>query len=277
MFPGTENTDIILGRGVSTSSMHDSLGPHPIQHAAFNIPDYANIAYFNPGTKIETTSGTVTARDGWRPQNTNQIITFRNNNPYDNTPYYRFTGDSDPSTSTDTIKIIKTNNELAKCFYYYTGGVSNNYIFTQKGTSFDSFLQSNPGSSEGIPSSTADDLYGMCVYPRMYKTNGLLMSYKEAYSYMLLNPGDQIVIPVMVEYRLNNESTGQYGQNDPINNITKTIAFDIRTSLYKDPMHYEVEITAKYNNTPQDKLVGSLVEKYKSDVIKTKQYNTIVS
>ena len=84
---------------------------------------------------------------------------------------------------------------------------------------------------------------------------------------MVMNPNDEIVVPVIVEYKLNSN----------YKNIKKSIAFDIRTSLYKDPLHYAVVIAANYESTPQDKLVGSLVKNYKPTVIKTKQYQTVVS
>lgn len=243
MFPATEGAVIDNSSNVPTINTRFN----KITNSAFKIDDFKGITYYDPANPL-IRDGVRALQygvdDSWTEQLSNQIITFRNNNPYDDNPYYE--------TSPSSITLGK-DNILAKGEWKEGGSLGKYYDVSF--TSFDTIS----GSGEQ---------YGMCVYPRMYKKNGLLMSYKEAYSYMLMNPGDKIVIPIMVEYCLSSTMKPQ---------ITKTIAFDIRTSLYKDPMHYTVEITAKYNNTPQDKLVGSLVEKYKSDVIKTKQYNTVVS
>ena len=37
--------------------------------------------------------------------------------------------------------------------------------------------------------------------------------------------------------------------------ITKTMSFDIRTSLYNDPINYTFTINAKKTSTTQDKLI----------------------
>lgn len=111
------------------------------------------------------------------------------------------------------------------------------------------------------------DSYGMAVYPYVIQMNGLSMTYKEAYSYMLLNPGDEVIIPIMVQYKLQETGTSA---------IEKTISFDVRTSLYNDPYTYAIKFSAKYFDTAADKLVSSLTKKYQPKVLKDKEYRTIV-
>ena len=158
----------------------------------------------------------------YKLQTSNQIITFRINNPYDGTEYYA-TGNQFSTNnvlSLDKDKVDLNNNK------------------------------------------------GMSIYPCNVKTDGLLMTYKEARTYMLMNPGDEIIIPLMVKYKLDNTSAYQ--------SIQKTICFDIRTSLYDEPSNYIVKIGAKYQDTPSDKLVSALNKKYQSNVLKTREYKTVV-
>ena len=57
-------------------------------------------------------------------------------------------------------------------------------------------------------------------------------------NYKLLYPGESLEIPVSVVYSLNSEN----------NEVSKIMGFDLRNSLYSDPMNYKFEIKAKYSN-----------------------------
>ena len=83
----------------------------------------------------------------------------------------------------------------------------------------------------------------MWMYPNLQTSNGLLINNSDK-NYLQINPKDKIIIPIVVEFYLTHES------------ISKTMSFDIWTSLYKDPINYSFTINTKYENTVQDKLVA---------------------
>ena len=58
-----------------------------------------------------------------------------------------------------------------------------------------------------------------------------------------------IIIPIVVEFFVSDKNkTESY---DPTS-ISKTLSFDIRPSLYKDPLNYKFTIISKRENTIQD-------------------------
>jgi hypothetical protein len=66
----------------------------------------------------------------------------------------------------------------------------------------------------------------------------------DARSYLIINPGEEIIVPLYCEYKV----------SKPNSLINKTISFDLRTSLYNDPVNYTFTLTAKNTTTVSDKL-----------------------
>lgn len=85
---------------------------------------------------------------------------------------------------------------------------------------------------------------GMVVYPLIREKYALCLDSDSTKSFITIAPKSEIVIPLIVEYKLNE-----------IKSITKTMSFDIRTSLYQDLINYTFSITAKKTSTTQDKLI----------------------
>lgn len=85
---------------------------------------------------------------------------------------------------------------------------------------------------------------GMAVYPIIRDEYGLCMDNDNVKSYITIAPKSEIIVPIAVEYKL-----------DKMESITKTMSFDIRTSLYNDPINYTFTINAKKTSTTQDKLI----------------------
>ena len=139
--------------------------------------------------------------------------------------------------------------------YYYAADVLNGPY-----TTMSPYLP----SQEGKYVTLAGD--GMLAYPYLIKKNGLKLTYKETTKYMLLNKGDDIVIPVYVEYRLS-------GNN---NSVKKTMSFDIRTSLYEEPLTYTFTIEAPKITKIENKLVSSLTKQFNNKEIKNLRYRSIV-
>ena len=92
------------------------------------------------------------------------------------------------------------------------------------------------------------DLSGakMTMYPAINGEFSLCIDSDSSKSFITIAPHSEIVVPIMVEYYIPNQAS-----------ITKTMSFDIRTSLYKDPTNYTFSVTTKNVATTQDKLIST--------------------
>ena len=73
--------------------------------------------------------------------------------------------------------------------------------------------------------------------------------------YKLIKPKESITLPLIFEYNL--------GENDnKIDKISKTISFDVRTSLYNDPTNYKVAIKANYEDQLEEKILRATSQMY---------------
>jgi hypothetical protein len=90
------------------------------------------------------------------------------------------------------------------------------------------------------------DNYGMILYPTLREENALCLDSDARKTYLTIAPKSELIIPVMVEYKLDAKI---------LTSISKTMSFDVRTSLYQDPINYTFTVTAKYTSTTQDKLI----------------------
>ena len=156
--------------------------------------------------------------------------------------------------STNQIITFRTRNPWDGSYYYAS---SESYATTG------GYLPACSGSVI-LPSSGQA---GMSAYPYLIKKDGLKMSYKETSKYMLLNNDDDIVIPIKVEYNFTGDSSSAY---------QKTMSFDVRTSLYNDPLTYTFVVEAPNENIIDNKLVSSLTKQFNNKDIKNRKYTSIV-
>ena len=109
----------------------------------------------------------------------------------------------------------------------------------------------------------------MFVYPKLNQKNSLQI---QDSNHLILNPNDEILIPIVVEYNVNGAgSNGGNGISKTLK-IQKSISFDILTSLYQDPTNYKVTFVAKYEHTDQDKIMIAQQTEYNTN---TSKYNVI--
>lgn len=87
--------------------------------------------------------------------------------------------------------------------------------------------------------SDISDLYGGFLIPKLNTDKDLLCDVSGVNQYKTLDVGKTLSIPLLFEYYLTNETTQD--------NIEKTIAFDLKPSLMKDPIHYVISFNGKYN------------------------------
>ena len=79
------------------------------------------------------------------------------------------------------------------------------------------------------------------MVPELLAINQVICDSKETNQYKLLDVGKALSIPILFEYFLTPEN------NSTNISISKTIAFDIKPSLMRDPEHYILTVTAKYD------------------------------
>lgn len=161
-----------------------------------------------------------------KEQQCNQFLTFRIKNIWNGKDYY--------ADSIGTAKYGENENNFKNEFMPLTKD-HYKYSPTFDGTS----------SSGARPS---DEFSGSIIYPFLPDKGMLLTSGTDNFSYYVLGPNESIVIPVIFEYKLDKDDTA---------GTSKIISFDLRTSLYKDPVSYAFKVNAKYYNKTQDNLLIS--------------------
>ena len=88
---------------------------------------------------------------------------------------------------------------------------------------------------------------GLVIYPYVSTKHGLCIDSDDPRSYVVINPGEEIIVPMYCEYVLKDANT----------TIEKTISFDIRTSLYSDPVNYSFKVIGKNTASVQDRMLTS--------------------
>lgn len=91
------------------------------------------------------------------------------------------------------------------------------------------------------------------MYPKLSHRFGLSLETNSVGSYFILGPKEEIIIPIVFEYYVKEDTQ-----------ISKTMSFDILPSLYKDPISYSFRVTAKYQNSAQDKITATNQQQYKN-------------
>ncbi len=92
----------------------------------------------------------------------------------------------------------------------------------------------------------------MYVYPSLTKEFGLCIDSLTDKRYLEIKSGDEILIPIKVEYCLPNEPSNNTG--DWVTSIEKSMAFDILYSNYMEPSSYSFQIIAKKDLNESDKI-----------------------
>jgi hypothetical protein len=101
----------------------------------------------------------------------------------------------------------------------------------------------NMQASHELPNIVGNEDNGMFVYPYLSNKHGLCIESDNSKSYITIAPQSSIVVPMLCGYKIT--TAGGF--------MKKTISFDLRTSLYKDPINYTVIVSAKNTLTIQDR------------------------
>ena len=106
----------------------------------------------------------------------------------------------------------------------------------------DATVDSKYNKSNGI--SKIGNTDGLVVYPYISTKYGLCINSDEIRTYLTINPGEEVIVPIYCEYKITEDNT----------TIIKTISFDLRTSLYNDPINYTLNIIGKNTTNTLDDL-----------------------
>ena len=191
---------------------------------------------------------------------TTEIVNDQNNNPI-----YKIeetTGSNSSNTSTSIYDtMIAANSE----WYIYPKDSTNNYLmryedivatdnstpnktttkYLDENTTFTSF---NTYEVTNFKNSNiaSDNYYGAFLFPELETLDSILTEGKEKSS-KYVEVGESISIPITLEYYVDESLQG----------ITKSIYFDLRPSLIKDPDHYMISIKCNYDYTTSNSLYSS--------------------
>lgn len=104
----------------------------------------------------------------------------------------------------------------------------------------------NCQSATGIENVTSAQKLNMVVYPYVTTKYGLCIDSDDVRSYVVINPGEEIIVPMYCAFVA----------SEPSSQVERTISFDLRTSLYNDPVNYSFKVVGKNTASIQDQLLN---------------------
>lgn len=206
------------------------------------------------------------------PQRMNQIVTFRSRNPYNNGPLgpsilqcytndlKNYGNDQSAEFKGKNAIIPNTNKEYENPSYGQALG------YTVKTGAEGLYGLTGARNTDGTLMNVSG--YGLNAYVTSPSKYGLCMESDAVNSKLTLAPGESISFTVHTEYRLSPSMDQIVGL---MNNAAWTIGFNVRNSLYKDPLYYQVKFVAKYQQSAADKMAAA-----KADVDNLTKYNVTV-
>ena len=208
MFPGP--------RGMAINDLiHTKFDKNEYSSSYNNAPIGIWMGHSETSTSSQGQTTVVTTKNVFKLQTAGQWLTFRWKNPYDGQAYY---DDGDPT--------LPANWMLPTMQMRFPVVASDSY------TGEDPF---------GVFEAQSDD--GMLIYPYLSEENALVIGGDPVYSRKVLAPGESLIVPIMVHYRLSGD-----------NSCSKHICFDLRPSLYSDPTNYLIKITVANTDTVSEKV-----------------------
>lgn len=161
--------------------------------------------------------------------------------PQDNSIYTAIiNGDYDYSNVDPSIFIYddeKKNNYILK-YEHLVGTEQGKDIYMSTDMSFNTFKD----KANNLQHYNSDIFVGAFLIPELLTERDLQCAQKDEAQYTEILPSETLTIPVIFEYYLT-------GSDNTPKEITKGLYFDVRPSLFKDPIHFMINVTAKYNYT----------------------------
>lgn len=113
-------------------------------------------------------------------------------------------------------------------------------VYIDSSTSIVNFL--NDYQPMGFTQDT--DFSGAFLYPELL-SRATIMTEGGSNDHVYIDEGEQLTIPIVFEYYLDGNKTETVDHTK----VTKSLYFDLRNSLIKNPVHYMIEVTGNYDFT----------------------------
>ena len=189
---------------------------------------------------------------------------YENNTEKEGGVYIKFNTGADNNNSTSSTKLQGLNqfitfriNDAWTGEKYYTQNVNASTDKQQDITK--------------LPTLSADDdTCAMVVYPFVSTKYGLCLDSNDTRSYIIINPGEELIVPIYCEYVINKANNSINKAN---NSINKTLSFDLRTSLYTDPYTYSFTVVGKKDASAQDAVLSNNKKRLWDRLTTSSKYN----
>lgn len=147
---------------------------------------------------------------------------------------------------TNTIASIQGGNQY---MYFRTRDVHDGTMYYKDENSEDQ-LSWNKGKYKYNDDGAQLEENTMYLYPKLQDRYGLCLDTDIKGSYIVLAPGDEIIVPIVVEYYVGSGT------------VSKTLSFDLLPSLYRDPVNYSFKVIANTINSSLDKVIAAGKNKF---------------
>ena len=137
-------------------------------------------------------------------------------------------------------------------YHTVSEGIFRKYVYENAPYRYNIGYLPRPETAANIPQS-------MTIHPKVNNIENLYVNSEK--KYFSLNPNDEILIPLIIEFKCDQSSA-----------IQRTMSFDVLTSLYREPTNYTFTVVAKYEHTDQDKIMIAQQTEYNTN---TSKYNVI--
>ena len=173
-------------------------------------------------------------------QRANQVITYRRVNPYNGAPYH---------TTVAGLIVENTQASPARSAALATGDkleISGDKLVGEAQVAFDKGYN-DTHNADGLRN---DGEYGLWVWPISTSKYGMCLETDAVSAKLTLAPDESISYALQIEYRLN---ATDYSSD------SHTIGFNVRNSLYLDPLYYQIQFVAKNNQSTIDMVSSAKV------------------
>lgn len=260
--------DELLTVSVSTSDSMSLI--HPDQLNTISLTSYSELVKKVPTDMAVNSSATIGGYEILKTSNGYKVSTILNLTIANTSDNVVKLFSLVPGSRDEKINNIKFTKIDKADYTDGNGGVHYDWIgrgtdsnTLQKGNQFITFRTKDPWTGESYYSSSANETTdgqqssttiptssnltktGFAVYPYLSTKYGLCFDTNEVRSNKIVNPNTEIVIPIKCDFTY---------MDDGVNEITKYISFDIKTSLYREPMNYLIKFIVKKNDTIDDKV-----------------------
>ena len=190
--------------------------------------------------------------------------------------YSLFPGNRDISVNNTKTKVVSAEDYCGDgengVWYKYISAKDENDSRLQSQNQFITFRIKDAWTGNNIENASTSKLpvlsgLGIIAYPYLNTKYGLCMDTNSVQSYIALNPGEELIVPIYCEYKLDSETT---------NEASKTMSFDIRTSLYKEHTTYSFNINVKNTNTVYDDLMIANKKQVQNRTTTLNKYNQTI-